>query len=208
VPIRGRDMKKKPANPLMKFVPSENTRPEISEPSVRPRPPKTTTYDEIPIKSNYTENMTASNFDLNAIKENQSINIGNGPKTLNFEDRPIQGVREHQLESYFQEEKDERVKNSSLNMDMDERPLTGGGKDFKELLREKLPGAIAMEEEEDARDERDERKAETRHFLKRGSRQHLSSAINRSKQPKNNGDSLNKSEISDQRSVTPRKNAP
>ena len=39
-------------------------------------------------------------------------------------------------------------------------------------------------------------KPEPRAFLKRGSRQHLSSAMNKSKQPKNNLDkSLNKSQI-------------
>lgn len=44
--------------------------------------------------------------------------------------------------------------------------------------------------------------------MKRGSRQHLSSALNRSKQPKDSNLSANKSELDDgNRSITPRKNA-
>lgn len=48
---------------------------------------------------------SGQNFNLNAIKENQSVNIAvPARKVMTFDDIPIKGVKEHQLESYYKEE--------------------------------------------------------------------------------------------------------
>ena len=58
---------------------------------------------------------------------------------------PIKGAQEYQIDSYVEKQEKGR---SNIAIDMEERPLTGCGKDFKELIKEKCPNAIAYEEEE------------------------------------------------------------
>lgn len=124
---------------------------------------------------------------------------------------PIKGVKEHQLDNYYKQEKDDKGPSSSSIYDMDERPLTGcANKDFKELIKEKFPNSMVPDEEDDEHenDHHQDKKGQ-RNFLKRGSRQHLSSALNRSKQPKDKNVSANKSELEEgNRSITPRRNLP
>ena len=53
---------------------------------------------------------------------------------------PIKGAQEYQIDSYVEKQEKGR---SNIAIDMEERPLTGCGKDFKELIKEKCPNAIA-----------------------------------------------------------------
>ena len=52
---------------------------------------------------------------------------------------PIKGAQEYQIDSYVDREDKGR---SNVAMDMEERPLTGCSKDFKELIKEKCPNAM------------------------------------------------------------------
>ena len=140
-------MKKKPANPLLKFVPNDNNKQsENKKPSLSPVAPKTQSFDEMPIRSAHIEQTVGDNFSLNSIKENQSINIDNPSfaktaeivpnKSHNFDEMPIRGVKEYQIDnSYCREE----GRSSKQYVDMEERPLTGSHKNFKELIKEHCP---------------------------------------------------------------------
>ena len=68
------------------------------------------------------------------------------------------------------------------------------------MLKEKFPDAGMEEEQVD--ENFDEKKTSTHVFLKRGSRQHLSSAITRGKTSKE--DELNKSALDKSRDLTPK----